>query len=258
MARPGSKLALATNLKGHMKEFYGVFEETLAELGDAKALAALAAHVDHRATVEKLAALFERAGFRLGRVVETRASMRFADGGALLRHYFIKLGFLDDWKSVVEIRAARRSVRAPRRESRSVGAAPGRARPHDPSRLRRGRALVNPSSPDALRAVKLVHTAAWAFFAACVFAIPVLAWRGRLGYAAAFIGIVFLEVLVLAFNGWRCPLTRVAARHTEDRRDNFDIYLPEWLARHNKFLFGALYVAGVLFTLARWVRAARP
>ena len=103
MARPGSKLALATNLKGHMKEFYGVFEETLAELGDAKALAALAAHVDHRATVEKLAALFERAGFRLGRVVETRASMRFADGGALLRHSFIKLGFLDDWKSVVEI-----------------------------------------------------------------------------------------------------------------------------------------------------------
>ena len=114
------------------------------------------------------------------------------------------------------------------------------------------------SSPDALRAVKLVHTAAWAFFAACVFAIPVFAWRGRLGYAAAFIGIVFLEVLVLAFNGWRCPLTPVAARYTSDRRDNFDIYLPEWLARHNKLIFGSLYVAGILFTLARWLLATRP
>jgi ubiquinone/menaquinone biosynthesis C-methylase UbiE len=102
VARPGSKLALTTNLKGHMKEFYDVFEETLAETGDGKALEALKAHVDHRATVEKLTALFEGSGFRLARVREARAAMRFADGSALLRHYFIKLGFLDGWKGVVE------------------------------------------------------------------------------------------------------------------------------------------------------------
>jgi hypothetical protein len=58
---------------------------------------------------------------------------------------------------------------------------------------------------------------------------------------------VAVEVLVLAFNRWRCPLTDVAARHTSDRRDNFDIYLPEWLARHNKVIFGTLYVAGLAF-----------
>jgi ubiquinone/menaquinone biosynthesis C-methylase UbiE len=101
VARPASRLALATNLVGHMREFYDVFEETLVGLGDAKALEALEAHVRHRATVEGLEALFERAGFRLLRVVESRASMRFAGGGALLRHYFIKLGFLDGWKAVV-------------------------------------------------------------------------------------------------------------------------------------------------------------
>ena len=56
-------------------------------------------------------------------------------------------------------------------------------------------------------------------------------------------------------NRWRCPLTAVAARYTEDRRDNFDIYLPQWLARHNKVIFGALYCAGVVFAVARWVRA---
>lgn len=102
VARPGSKLALTTNLKGHMKEFYDVFEETLAEVGDGKALGALSAHVNHRATVEKLTALLEGCGFRLARVREARAAMRFADGSALLRHYFVKLGFLDGWKSVVE------------------------------------------------------------------------------------------------------------------------------------------------------------
>jgi hypothetical protein len=63
---------------------------------------------------------------------------------------------------------------------------------------------------------------------------------------------VFVEVLVLVFNRWRCPLTPIAARYTADRRDNFDIYLPEWLARHNKLIFGLLYSVGLLYTFARW------
>jgi hypothetical protein len=111
------------------------------------------------------------------------------------------------------------------------------------------------SQSNALRAVKLVHTAVWAFFASCILAIPAFAWRANYGYASLFIGIVFIEVLVLVLNGWRCPLTPVAARYTDDRRDNFDIYLPESLARHNKFIFGVLYVAGIFFTLVRWMGA---
>ena len=63
---------------------------------------------------------------------------------------------------------------------------------------------------------------------------------------------VSFEVFILAVNRWRCPLTAVAARYTADRRPNFDIYLPEWLARHNKGIFGTLFVLGLLFTLARW------
>jgi hypothetical protein len=42
------------------------------------------------------------------------------------------------------------------------------------------------------------------------------------------------------------------ARHTEQRSANFDIYLPLWLARYNKAIFGTLFVAGGLFVLARW------
>jgi hypothetical protein len=47
-------------------------------------------------------------------------------------------------------------------------------------------------------------------------------------------------------------LTGIAARYTPDRRPNFDIYLPEWLALHNKQIFGALYVFGLVFAFARW------
>jgi hypothetical protein len=103
-----------------------------------------------------------------------------------------------------------------------------------------------------LTAVKVVHTAVWAFFAVCIFAIPVCAWRGQFRVTAMLIGIVFLEVLVLVANRWRCPLTNVAGRYTEDRRDNFDIYLPEWVARHNKTIFGTIYIAGIIATLVLW------
>ena len=104
----------------------------------------------------------------------------------------------------------------------------------------------------ALRAVKLVHTIVWAFFVGCILAIPVIAWYGRPARALPLIAIVLVEVLVLLINGWRCPLTGMAARYTDDRRDNFDIYLPLWLARYNKVIFGSLFTAGLLLTLARW------
>ena len=107
----------------------------------------------------------------------------------------------------------------------------------------------------ALEVIKALHTVAWAFFVACILAIPVFAWREDFRYAVIFIGIVFGETLILIFNGWRCPLTAIAERYTTDRRDNFDIYLPEWVARHNKTLFGALYLASIVFTLAQWARA---
>jgi hypothetical protein len=103
-----------------------------------------------------------------------------------------------------------------------------------------------------LVAIKTIHTFVWAFFAGCIVTIPILAWLGRLRYAAALIAVTFVEVLVIALNNGSCPLTGVAARYTPDRRDNLDIYLPEWLARHNKRIFGALYAGGVILTGYLW------
>ena len=107
----------------------------------------------------------------------------------------------------------------------------------------------------ALRAVKIVHTLAWALFAGCILALPIVAWNGDFLAAAVLIAVVLVEVLVLLANRFRCPLTDVAARYTDDRRDNFDIYLPLWIARYNKHIFGTLFVAGIMFTLAAWLRS---
>lgn len=109
-----------------------------------------------------------------------------------------------------------------------------------------------PSSSLPLRTIKAIHTLVWAFFASCILALPIVAWRGDFHLAAMLIGFVLIEVAVLAANGMRCPLTAVAARFTDERRYNFDIYLPLWLARYNKLIFGWLFVAGLAITLARW------
>jgi hypothetical protein len=105
-----------------------------------------------------------------------------------------------------------------------------------------------------LTAIKLLHTLIWAFLAASILALPILAvWR-RFRWAAILTVIVLLECVVLAADGGRCPLTDVAARFTVDRNSNFDIYLPNWLAEHNKVIFGVLFVAGELVVVGCWLR----
>jgi hypothetical protein len=94
------------------------------------------------------------------------------------------------------------------------------------------------SKQAALQVVKVIHTFAWAFFVSCILAIPILAWRGRFDSILVPTILVFIEIAVLIANEWRCPLTNVAAHYADDRSDNFDIYLPLWLARRNKLIFG--------------------
>ena len=95
----------------------------------------------------------------------------------------------------------------------------------------------------------------WAFLAGCILALPVLAVLSRFRWATIISIVVLLECTVLAINGGRCPLTDLASRFTVDRNPNFDIYLPNWLAEHNKVVFGLLFIAGELVVVACWLRA---
>ena len=45
-------------------------------------------------------------------------------------------------------------------------------------------------------------------------------------------------------------MTDLAAKYTADRSPNFDIYMPNWLARHNKAIFGALFLVNEVIFLA--------
>ncbi|HEX9760602.1 MAG TPA: hypothetical protein VGA40_06765 [Candidatus Acidoferrales bacterium] len=112
---------------------------------------------------------------------------------------------------------------------------------------------MQPGKHTTLVGIKLLHTLIWAVMAASILALPVLAWLGRFGWAAALTALVLVECGILAMNGGRCPLTDLAARYTARREDNFDIYLPVWLARHNKVIFGTLFIVGEAVVVWRWV-----
>jgi hypothetical protein len=105
-----------------------------------------------------------------------------------------------------------------------------------------------------LVAIKLLHTLVWAIMAGSILALPVTALLERFNAAIILTVIILAECGVLAFNEGRCPLTGLAARFTADRADNFDIYLPNWLARHNKLIFGTLFVVNELFVLWCWAK----
>ena len=105
----------------------------------------------------------------------------------------------------------------------------------------------------ALLTIKTVHTVVWAVFVAAIVGVPIAARFESWGVVGMLVGLVSAECVVLVVNGMRCPLTPIAERYTDDRRANFDIWLPEWLARYNKAIFGTLFVIGLLYTATRLV-----
>jgi hypothetical protein len=104
--------------------------------------------------------------------------------------------------------------------------------------------------------IKLLHTAIWLFFAGCIVAIPIAGALHRFRWAVILTGLVLVECAILAMNRGRCPVTDLASRYTEERAHNFDIYLPVWLARWNKAIFGTLFVLGELLVIWLYYREA--
>ena len=64
-------------------------------------------------------------------------------------------------------------------------------------------------------------------------------------------GMIVVEGAILMAFKWSCPLTVVARRYSDSTDNNFDIYLPEWLAKHNKTIFTSIYLIAVVLVIIR-------
>ncbi len=97
-----------------------------------------------------------------------------------------------------------------------------------------------------LIAIKLLHTAVWLFMNVAIFYLLYAVITDRIDrWAWIALAVIGLECLVLLLFKMACPLTLVARRYSSSTMANFDIYLPEWLARHNKLIYGLL-LTGIL------------
>jgi len=103
-----------------------------------------------------------------------------------------------------------------------------------------------------LIAIKCIHTLIWLIFVFLIFymlysaiidKIDTLTWIA--------IASVFGEGIILLVFKMVCPLTLVARKYSDSQRDNFDIYLPNWLARHNKIIFSIIFLFGLILVIIR-------
>lgn len=101
VARQGARIALTTNLTGHLAAFYDLFRETLRELGRANLVPALDAQEAHRGTRDTIEQLLLEAGFRITQMVDDEFFLSFADGTAMLRHPLVGF-FLEGWRTVTD------------------------------------------------------------------------------------------------------------------------------------------------------------
>jgi hypothetical protein len=114
--------------------------------------------------------------------------------------------------------------------------------------------VFNSTATTKLWWIKALHTAVWAFFVAAILTVLYSGITNSITlYTWVASGLVAAEGLVLLAFKSRCPLTLIARKYSTSTKENFDIFLPVWLARHNKLLFSVLYALGLLLVGYRMI-----
>ncbi len=103
-----------------------------------------------------------------------------------------------------------------------------------------------------LLCIKLFHTIIWAFFVLVIFYILFAGVFDKINvYTFIAIGLVVIEGVILLLFGWRCPLTVVGKKYTDNHEIGFDIFLPKWFAKNNKTILGSLFGIGAVIVILR-------
>ncbi|WP_163515041.1 hypothetical protein [Gelidibacter japonicus] len=104
--------------------------------------------------------------------------------------------------------------------------------------------------------IKISHTIIWLFFNVVIFYILYAAIFNKIDiWVWIGIGLVFLEGLVLLAFKMFCPLTVMARKYSDSTKDNFDIFLPNWLAKHNKLIYTSIFAVAILILAYRILQA---
>ncbi len=104
----------------------------------------------------------------------------------------------------------------------------------------------------SLNCLKTVHTLIWIFFNVVIFYMlyAVLLAELDIWFWIGFV-LVAIEGLVLLCFRFICPITLLARKYSTSDKDNFDIYLPAWLAKNTKLIYTTITFFIIIATIIR-------
>ena len=102
---------------------------------------------------------------------------------------------------------------------------------------------------EKLAIIKSIHTIIWVFYNIVIFYLLYAVLSNKID-KWIWIGFAFIlgEALVLIIFNRFCPITLIARKYSNSTKDNFDIFLPNWLAKYNKLIYSiiVLIIIGIL------------
>lgn len=100
--KPGGQFVQTMNLDQSMFEFYSQMESVFKEMGFKQQISHIHEHIAHkRPSIDRMKALLQKQGFIIKDLEYDQFNYRFADGTAMLNHYFIRLAFMDSWVALL-------------------------------------------------------------------------------------------------------------------------------------------------------------
>src|SRR5680860_1226938 len=103
-----------------------------------------------------------------------------------------------------------------------------------------------------LLVIKSAHTLIWLFYNVVIFYLLFAVIINKIDiWVWICIGLVVLEGLVLLAFKMFCPLTIIARKYSDSTKANFDIFLPDWLAKYNKLIYTSIFGIAIMILVYR-------
>ena len=107
-----------------------------------------------------------------------------------------------------------------------------------------------------LLTVKIIHTLIWLFFNVVIFYLLYAVLTDKIDkWVWIGLSLFVVEGIILVAFKMACPLTIIARKYSNSTKDNFDIFLPEWLAKYNKLIYTTLLA--IILTILTYKLAIR-
>jgi ubiquinone/menaquinone biosynthesis C-methylase UbiE len=102
VTKKDAQFVFTMNLETTMIEFYNVYEEVLIKNDMMAQIEIMKGHIlSKRKSLQEIEEMIIKSGYEINRIIHDKFYLRYADGTAMLNHFLIKIGFLEEWLKII-------------------------------------------------------------------------------------------------------------------------------------------------------------